>query len=89
MTAPQEFLTVTYRRENRAPGITQAVDNFTVLYVGDDAPPPDIEFKRFTRNYEYTADRKFVVTATRRRYKTLEAAARAVIKARCTAPPAN
>lgn len=42
----------------------------------------DITYQRYTSDYSAYADRKYRVTSTGRRYKTLEAAAAAVVRNR-------
>ena len=63
-------------------GETRSTESGVVTYV--DTPGADIVFKKYTQDYSDIADKKFFVTRTRRRYKTLEAAAAAVVKARTT-----
>ena len=83
--------TITYFHPQRMAGLTREIDNFTVLYIanGDSILGNDVDvvYRRYVADYSKSADRRFFVTATRRRYATLDAAVRAVIKYR-TAQPA-
>lgn len=76
--------TITYRYDAESAGKTRATAAGAVEYVADERNA-DIVFRKYTADYSTTADKKFMVTATRRRYATLEAAAAAVVKARSLA----
>lgn len=70
---------ITFYRGNDFAGNTRQTTSGTVQFVGA-SQPADICFKRYTADLSASADKKFFVTATRRRYATLEAAAAAVAK---------
>lgn len=73
---------ITFYRGAAFAGETRSTESGVVTYV--DTPGADIVFKKYTQDYSDIADKKFFVTRTRRRYKTLEAAAAAVVKASTT-----
>ena len=65
-------------------GATQDIAQAAVHFVDPGAGRADIEYRRFVKNYDSVALRRYFVTATRQRYATLEAAVRAVIAHRAT-----
>ena len=74
-------MTITFHRGNAFAGKTRSTKYGEVIYVGADVPA-DIDYRQFTADYSDSATRKFMVTATRRRYGSLETAAAAAVKAR-------
>lgn len=75
---------ITFFRGHDFAGNTRQTTSGTVQYVGS-GQPADICFKKFTADYSTYAEKKFLVTATSRRYATLDAAAAAVAKLRAAA----
>lgn len=73
---------ITFYRGAAFAGTTRTTESGVVTYL--DTTPADIVFMKYTQDYSDIADKKFFVTRTRRRYKTLEAAAAAVVKASTT-----
>lgn len=72
---------ITFYRGNDFAGNTRQTPSGTVQYVGG-SQPADICFKKYTADFSASAEKRFFVTATRRRYATLDAAAAAVAKLR-------
>jgi len=77
-------MSITFYRGNDYVGNARETSSGTVTYVGG-GTPADIVFRRYTADLADVADKKFFVTATRRRYATLEAAAAAAVKAKAAA----
>lgn len=75
-------MTITFFRGPSFAGKVRNTPSGDVTYV--DVPGADICFKQYTADYGDVAAKKFLVTSTRRRYATLEAAAAAVVKLRTT-----
>lgn len=77
---------ITFFRGHEFTGKAKEFESASVVYI---SPAPgekaDVEFRKYTANYIDYADRKFFVNATRRRYKTLEAAVEAAVAAKATA----
>lgn len=73
-------MTITFYCGPARAGKVRETPSGVVTYV--DVPGADINYKNFVADYSDVANKKFLVTATRRRYGTLEAAAAAVVKAR-------
>lgn len=70
---------ITFYRGSVFSGKVQETPSGTVLYV-DGATQADIVYRPYTANYLDAASKTFFVTATRRRYKTLNAACAAVVE---------
>ncbi len=74
-------MTITMHKNGNTIGRKVTTEAGEVEHVGANVQA-DIDYRPFTRHYRGAATLKFVVIATGRRYATLEAAARAVIKNR-------
>jgi len=79
MTATQ----ITFDRGNKFAGKLTITSHGEVLCVASGVKA-EIEYRQFTADYSQSADKKFFVVATRRRYGTLENAAAAVVAARAS-----
>lgn len=79
MTAAQ----ITFGRGNNFAGKLTTTSHGEVLFVASGVKA-EIEYRQFTADYSQSADKKFFVVATRRRYGSLETAAAAAVAARAT-----
>lgn len=72
---------ITFSRGDKFAGKLTVTSNGEVLCVASGVKA-EIEYRQFTADYSQSADKKFFVVATRRRYGSLETAAAAVVAAR-------
>ena len=75
------MLPITFYRGTSFVGKKVATRSGEVCFV-DAITPSDITYRPLAADYSTGASKKFYVTATRRRYGSLEAAAAAAVKAR-------
>lgn len=68
---------ITFNRGHKFAGRERVTPSGRVMYVEGAA---DIVYMKYTNDYKYT-DRNYLVTSTKRRYRTLDAASAAVVKA--------
>lgn len=74
---------ITFFRGQKFAGKQQSTACGEVLFVGS-GEKAEIDYRQFTADYSQSADKKFFVMATRRRYGSLEKAAAAAVAARAT-----